>query len=148
MYSKKANRQPQILNGCRSFPKINSEQRQNMYNRLQHTHLELIFVQWEIKSTAVGYANETTKQSYILQGLPKQSNKHPQQERNAATVAIPWAWNRDPVDLVAGARGRPGEGGTETRASRSASSSHPTRKSRSAQQQQLAGGWQEVKTGE
>jgi len=99
----------------------------------------------------IGYANETTKQSYILQGLPKQSNKHPQQERNAAAVAIPWARNRDPVDLVAGARGRPGEGGTETRASRSASSSHPTRQSRSAQQQQqtqLPGGWHEVKTGE
>jgi len=77
-----------------------------------------------------------------------QTNKQPQQERNAAAVAIPWARNRDPADLVAGASGRPGEGGTEMRASRSASSSHPTRKSRSAQQQQLPGGWQEVKTGE
>jgi hypothetical protein len=48
--------------------------------------------------------------------------------------------------VVAGARGRPSEGGRGTRASRSASSSHPTQKSRPAQQQ--AGDWQEVKTGE
>jgi hypothetical protein len=37
--------------------------------------------------------------------------------------------------VVAGARGRPGEGGRGTRASRSGSSSHPTQKSRPAQQQ-------------
>lgn len=100
-----------------------------MYNRLQHTHLESLF-SGKPNQQLIGYANEITKQPYMLQGLPKQSNKHPQQETNAAATGIPWARNRDPVDLVAGASGQPGEGGTKTRASRSASSSHPTQKSR------------------
>ena len=108
----------------------------------QKPHFNGVQGQFSLKSTVIDSAHETTKQSQIVEHLLKQ----PHQERDAAAVTIPRARNRGAVDLVAGARGRPGEGGRGTRASRGASASHPTRKSPPARQ--LAGGWEEVKTGE